>query len=47
MASVLCEVELFMIPDWRMNSKEDCGVDGLNKRLSRHRPVSEVPLNRY
>ena len=37
-------------PDcWRMKSKEDCGVDGLNKRLSKHRgSVSEVvPLNRY
>jgi hypothetical protein len=40
MASFLCEVELFMTPDWRMKSKEDFGDDGLNKRLSRHRPVS-------
>ena len=47
MASFLCEVELFMTPDWRMKSKEDCGVDGLNRRLSRPRPVSEVPLRRY
>lgn len=36
-----------MIPDWRMKSKEDCGVDGLNMRLSKPHPLSEVPLSRY
>jgi hypothetical protein len=36
-----------MTPDWRMKSKEDYGVDGLNMRLSKHRSLSEVPLSRY
>lgn len=36
-----------MTQDWRMKSKEDCGVDGLNRRLSRPLPLSEVPLRRY